>query len=429
VIVLAMKKLVVSSSQIKPASLIPKEIIEKVKEYKLKIGYIKASSDYEYGKKAGTVNPDITRMIYDTFSKMLKNLGIPPVSPDHVSILAKNYPEYFQRLKGVQESTGISVSKLILIGSAMSSGIGCTTSASAPPATVEGQVFLTWNVDFSYRFKQMLTDIVSAPEISAPEIKGMPIFFVRDIESHNKLFCLGIPGVLEVPILNDRWLSLVGNAVSTTDDGPGLSSFELLNKVMDRCSTVEEAVDMLENSPRFSSSAVSFANLNYLFADAQGAIASVEATHKYFAVKYGKDTNGIIGQANHHQWLDSKISGGPSKERQPKGYNKSINKTCSYIRAARMWNLLEQNAGKIDLETVMSFTADTANGPEPGKGGYYSICRYGPRDTEEKIPGDPDVGTLVAFVTQPKKRIVWYCGAHPDEAPYVMIDVAEIFGE
>ncbi|VUT25516.1 MAG: hypothetical protein MOIL_01092 [Candidatus Methanolliviera sp. GoM_oil] len=58
----------------------------------------------------------------------------------------------------------------------------------------------------------------------------------------------------------------------------------------------------------------------------------------------------------------------------------------------------------------MGFTRDTANGPEPGKGGYYSICRYGPRDAEEKIPDALSLykkdSTIFALVIQPRERVV-----------------------
>jgi hypothetical protein len=335
-----------------------------------------------------------------------------------------------ERLKGVQASTKVRPEQLILLGMAFNAflgkaGAGCTVSASAPPATVGDRVFLTWNLDFSYIYKMILPNLVSDPEVDEPEILGMSLFFVRDIEGHNKVFCLGIPGILEMPLLNDKGLAFVGNAVRMRDEGAGLSMVEILNKIMDQCSTVEEAAEIIKNSPRFTSSAMDLCNLNYLFGDAEGGIASVEATHQYFAVKYGKETGGILAQANHHQWLDYHKTGAASSNRQPYGYK------SSWIRATRMWELLEENEGKITLEKAMSFTADTANGPEPGKGGYDSICRYGPRDSAKLIPNASssfkEDSTLMAFVIQPKERIIWYCGAHPDEAPYMKIDVGEYF--
>ena len=147
------------------------------------------------------------------------------------------------------------------------------------------------------------------------------------------------------------------------------------------------------------------------FADVNEGIASVEATHNYFAVKYGKETGGILASGNHHQFLDYNITGSWSKERKPNGYK------SSWIRTGRMWDLLRENHGEIDFEKVVSFTKDTANGSAPGIGGYDSICRYEERDMKEKCPGfTPDTyekGTCRAMIIQPKERVIWWCGAHP----------------
>jgi hypothetical protein len=79
----------------------------------------------------------------------------------------------------------------------------------------------------------LLKDISSPPEVDAPILLGKSLFYIRDIAGHNKVFCLGIPGILELPLINDKGLAFVGNAVSVKDKGPGLSGIEILNKVMD----------------------------------------------------------------------------------------------------------------------------------------------------------------------------------------------------
>jgi len=395
--------------------------------YEIKVQYIEASSDYEYGVKAGRMYAGMIKLLPSILPDQLANMGMPSLSPDHIEYVKTYYPEYLERMKGVQRATAVPPQDLMLIGAAIGSYAGCTTSASSPPATLNDDVILTWNCDLPISTKILLKDISSSPEVDAPVLFGKPLLYIRDITGHNKVFCIGIPGVLELPLINDKGLAFVGNAVSMKDDGPGLSDIEILNAVMDRSSTVEEAAELIKNSPRFTSDKASLCNLNYLFADANGGIASIEATNKYFAVKYGKETNGILAQANHHQWLDFRKTGAPNANPQPYGYR------SSWIRARRMWDLLEENSGKIDLDTAMGFTRDTANGPEPGRGGYYSICRYGSRDAEEKIPDAPSLykedSTILAFVIQPRERVVWYCGAHPDEAPYIKIDLSEHFGK
>lgn len=385
----------------------------------VKIDYIKASSDYEYGLKAGRlyaglikVLPSLIRALSEVMEGEIRHYLYPAdLYSDHIEYLEAYYPEHLKRMKGVERATAIPPQELMFIGASMG---GCTTSASAPPATLGDEVLLTWNVDFLYDLRTVLKDASTSPEVDAPIMFGKPFFHIRDIAGHNKVFYFGIPGVLEMPILNDQGLAFVGNAISLEDEGAGLSAIEIVNKVMDSCSTVEEAAELINNSPRLTSSQSNLRNLNYLFADAKGGIASIEATHSYFVVKYGKETNGILAQANHHQWLDFRDTGAP---RPPQPGNHS----STWVRGTRMWALLEDNQGTIDLEKAMSFTRDTKNGPEPGAGGRYSICRPGYRNETW--------GTIFAFVIQPRERVVWFCGARPDEAPYVKIDLSEYFGK
>jgi hypothetical protein len=302
----------------------------------------------------------------------------------------------------------------------------CTNSASASPATVDGEVFLTWNDDLSCSSKASFTDIFADayPEVDAPIYLGMPALYVRDIEGYNKVACYGLP-VAEIGLMNDKGLACVINACEARDEeGTGLTPVDLISKAMETCSDVHQAAELINSTPRLG-----IGNpqnyFNCLFADTQGGIASVEATHNYFAVKYGKETGGILASGNHHQWLDYNISGAYDPERKPYGYK------SSWIRTGRMWYLLRKNYGKIDFEKVVSFTRDTANGPVPGIGGYDSICRYEERDIRGKCPdytlssNEEYAGTCRAMIIQPNERIIWWCGAHPDEAPYIKIDLSE----
>ena len=119
------------------------------------------------------------------------------------------------------------------------------------------------------------------------------------------------------------------------DDGPGLSFIEIENKIMNECSTVEEAVEVIESSPRFSAGKIhgkTCPSTVYLFAYAKGRIASMEASHRFFAVKRGKETGSIMAQANHYQWV-------VDLQTVMDTYTNSL------LRCARMWNLLKENRG------------------------------------------------------------------------------------
>ena len=65
-------------------------------------------------------------------------------------------------------------------------------------------------------------------------------------------------------LLNDKRLALVGNAVSVKDEGDGLTLLEIPNMVMERCSSVGEAVKLIKSVPRFSTGSFSLFNGNSL---------------------------------------------------------------------------------------------------------------------------------------------------------------------
>jgi len=350
----------------------------------------------------------------------------------HVEILEEWYPEHLLRLKGLSQALDMPLVEVVAASIYMPSFLlrGCTTSVSAPPATQDGQVYLSWNVDIWATLKLLVTGM------------DLPLFTVTDIPGHNKYITFGIPLMAGIGVLNDKGLALVGNAVLVGDEGDGLTALEIPNMVMERCSTAEEAAKLIESLERFSSSSFSLFNLNYLFADAEGGIASIEATHNYFAVNCGED--GILAQANHHQWLDRSLTGAPGSG--PDGY------PSSWIRAERMRELLRENHGSIDLEKVKSFTADIENGVEIGslrQGGYNSISRtmfplgwldyyQGSLTGKYMHEGKPAVladlvilgpdQTNVALIIEPKDKIIWWCPGWPACFDYYPVYCAGLLG-
>ena len=351
---------------------------------------------------------------------------------NHIKILEEWYPEHLLKLKGLSQALDMPLVEVVAVSMHMPSLLlqGCTTSASAPPATQDDQVYLSWNLDIWAALKVLVTGM------------DLPLFTVTDIPGRNKYITFGIPLIAGIGVLNDKGLALVGNAVSVKDEGEGLTILEIPNMVMEKCSTVGEAAKLIQGLSRFSSSSFSLFNMNYLFADAKGGIASIESTHDYFAVSYGE--GGILAQGNHHQWLDRGLTGAPSSG--PDGY------PSSWIRTERMWKLLRDNHNSIDLGRVKSFTADVANGVEIGpirQGGYNSISRtmlplgwldyyWGSFTGKYMHEGKPAVladlvifgpdQTNVALVIEPKNKVIWWCPGWPACLDYYPIYCASLLG-
>jgi hypothetical protein len=396
-----------------------------------------------------------------------------------VEALRKYYPEQLARLQGLSDAVGIDLLKVVATSIYLPPLIfkGCTTGAAAPPATKDGEVYLVWSADlWAFPLLFPVLPIINIPAVLIGLVSPLfgflmtiplkqllvtvPPLAVVSPPGKNEYIMLGIPLIAGIGLLNDKGLALVGNACGTSDCGDGLTAIEIPNLVMERCSAAKEAAEFIEGTERFSSSGFSLFNLNYLWGDAEGGIASVEATHNYFAVAYsGNESHfeyvngevvkttgksGILGQGNHHQYLDYHETGAPSPG--PDGYQ------SSWMRCARMWELLRENYGNIDLQKAESFLCDRANGPTMfgiQQGGFNSICRtefpigwidyyIGSINREYMHDGKPAwLGDLVLFgpdncdaalVIQPKEKIIWCAAGWPTMFSFHPIYCAELLG-
>lgn len=405
---------------------------------------------YEYGFGAGMENTPLYNELMKILDLSEERDAFMERAEAHAGYLREYHPELYQRYHGLAESLSADVPDVVALSLFLPAILfrGCTTSASAPPAT-DGGVYLTWNLDLwpLWGLKQAIT---------------LPPLSVVSIPGKNRYMIFGVPLVAGIGLLNDKGLALVGNACGTTDDGEGLTALEISTIVMEECSNVEEAAALIEGLDRFSSSGFSLFNLNYLFADAEGGICSIEATHNYFHAAFSGQNEshtelvdgellevvgqkGMLAQGNHHQYLDFNRTGAPSSG--PDGYE------SSWIRANRMWDLLRENYGGIDLEKAMSFTKDRANGVSLGpfeQGGYNSICRtefplgyidyYLGSLSGKYVAGGtsawahdmyvlgPDQ-TDYAFVIEPQERIIWWAAGWPTMFDYHPIRCGELLGE
>jgi predicted choloylglycine hydrolase len=351
----------------------------------------------------------------------------------HIDILNRYYPDYIKRLEGLADVLNVPLEKLIETHLKIASifNYGCTNMACAKTATKDGKNYVTWNADFYASFK-----------ILFPIAFDLPLYTLTDVEGSNRYMTMGIPLIAGFGHLNDKGLGLTTSAVHSEDNGSGLTVFELTSMVMEKCSDVPCAVKTIESLPRASSPVSSLFTSNYLLVDSLGNIATVEATHNYFAVNYGE--NGILAQANHHQFLDRALSGGLGPDNN--GY------PSSWIRAGRAWDLLKDNYGNIDITMLETFTTDTENGINiMGKniGGNNSISRnmfpFGwldyyagsltgkyyymgkPAAFADPVILLPDQ-TDFSIIIDVNDKVIWWAGGHPGVVKHLPIYCAKYLG-
>lgn len=299
--------------------------------------------------------------------------------------------------------------------------MGCTNLVAVPPGTSDGEIYLLWNLDILRPVKPFFRTFR---------------FFVANGGGYNYV-TFGRPGWLHIGLMNEKGLCFVGNSVGVSDGSrEGVTVWEIIEKALSTCSTVDEVARLYTESNRLAPpgySAMIFANFNSMWADEQGNAVTIEYSKNHIAVKGPEE--GVMVEANHHQYLDRKLSGSADPSMQ-----KAL--TGSYARLGRAWELAREYRGKFDLDTVMRFASDHgANysllpGVKVPPTGiiddsticchYWNVGWYLRRFRLRKALDAVAMGeTVCSFILQPKKRTIWFCKGNPCRSSYVKLEFGE----
>lgn len=214
----------------------------------------------------------------------------------------------------------------------------CTNFGAVGEATGDGSAMLSWNFDLPPYFRLML---------------GRFPLFVRDLDGAIPYLCLGVPALMGIGVMNTEGLACVVNAVGLSDDGDGLSAYELNNNAMESCSTVAEAAKVYADGPRGSIKAKTVGllmNFNTIWADRDRNLSVFEYSHNHFH-REDVTARGSVASANHHQFLSRELTGSfdPSTQDIIAG---------SYSRLARMYALLDEYRGRISPLVAKRIVSD-----------------------------------------------------------------------
>ncbi|MDD5448462.1 MAG: C45 family autoproteolytic acyltransferase/hydrolase [Actinomycetota bacterium] len=258
----------------------------------------------------------------------------------NLDLLKREAPSSFEEIRGEAKGLGLDIEDFFVIRMAFQNLFfhGCTTFGARPPATRDGEIMVSWNVD-----------TFPLPKIGRARFP----FFIHDVEGTIPYLSIGVPGLGGLGILNASGLTCVANAVGLTDRGEGVGPLELNNRAMETCSTVRETEKLYRGVPRQATKGFNvaiFFNFNTLWADKEGDIAVFEYSHNYFHCQRAEG-EGIIAATNHHQFLDRSLTGSPDPTIQE-------DITGSYSRLGRIWYLLRENQGRIDPLTAKTIISD-----------------------------------------------------------------------
>lgn len=257
----------------------------------------------------------------------------------HEAVLEEFYPNKIKELSGISKASGIERKSVlrgyIRLAAALNSM--CTNFFAAPEITYDKETYLLWNFDIGPYVKYLI---------------GRFPFYIKRIDGFNTYLCLGAPWLFGVGVMNAEGLCCAFNSVGCRDGGEGLYHCELNNLAMETTGSVSDAADVWKNNPRGIIAGWGpgiLINANTMLADKKGDGVLIECSHNHIEIVEPKA--GALASANHYQFLDREAAGGadPAKDELYAG---------SFVRVARMWELLDIYRGRIDSSSAHAISSD-----------------------------------------------------------------------
>ncbi len=381
--------------------------------------YIEASSPYDYGFRSGKLYNAKYKLLNLLFRDTNNDNSAEKDIRDKIISLEKYCPSFIEELKGLSDSTGIKLERLLKLQQFISSLIKtqCSITASTFPATKNNQTFLTQNWDPEAPFLLMQLIYLSL---------GTYFPHICHISSNYKYVYLGIPVLSEIFLINEKGLgfgaiytSLTENESRYIDEGDGIPTYLLERKTMMTCANVSEVANLWKTSERAADKNRVYPN-HYDFAttvwcDKEGGILMIEQSHSHIITVFGNSTDitgapeGILWHGFHHLWLDANLTGSSYPEE------------CytSPIKTKRLQELLENNYGNITLDICKSIMGDHGGGFDPTKPDDADICCHYSRGYK--------VRTAFSWIIEPKNLTVYLTHRIPCRSIYWKYNFTRIF--
>jgi isopenicillin-N N-acyltransferase-like protein len=349
-------------------------------ERKLKV--IEVSGDhYEMGFQYGKACPeirtmlDITRQGFggkdDTAILMDKYI------PLYLPFAEKYAPEIVEEMRGMAAGAELDFQDIFLLNITYEISatltMGCTSFAAAGKATADGEVITGQNLDFLSMYEENIVLLKTKPGHGPASMAVAPAG------------TLGLIGMNSAGIsLN---LNLLRDRDSLAPDG-GVPSHIILRKIL-TCLNLGEAISTLASAEKKSAK-------NYLLASEQGDVVDIEVTMNDLDVRYPE--RGIFTHANCFQ-AERFRSSDLAPQYLPD----------SYIRAERLYRLMDNHHGILSVDVMKQLLQDHNNHPN-------SVCRH--PDPRNPLPIGRMMKTLVSLINCPKERKAWIALGNPCENEY-----------
>ncbi|MCL5074603.1 MAG: C45 family peptidase [Chloroflexi bacterium] len=344
---------------------------------------------YTYGSHFATITAELVEKNRLSLQNLVEKKGLTPLSDERfANLVRKGLPyamgyasDLVEEVRGIASGAGLEFEQVFGLNyfldlfdltypqSSTELLFGCTTFAAAHSATADNGVYLGQNYDLRGLFQKgiLLIRLNTAPNLTT------------------MLFT--IAGLVGCAGMNSAGLGIVINNLTPSDSHPGVPYTFVLRKALEQ-RTMADAINVIISSRRAS-------GINYLLADANGEILSLETTATKAEIIYALEE--YVGHTNHYVHPRLLPYDAPSRP-----YNGD-----SYVRWSRINKLLRQRRGHITLQDLMSFAKDHVGYPQ-------SICRHPLPGLSELQTGN----TISSMIMDLRRLSLWITTGNPCQNAY-----------
>lgn len=346
---------------------------------------------HNIGRQHGEQVSDLRYQILTSIQNRLTELrmGNPDFShylEEITPIWEKHAPETLEMLLGISEALDLKWDEYFTytLASYLTSCLnkssrteGCSTWAANGNITRDGEPILVKNRDYH------------------PDHQSLQCLARIKPTHGNPFMCLtsaGSPGVFSSGI-NSAGLAVVDTFISSTDIGPGIARYSLNMDILQKFTTVDEAINYLPTRPHFGDGSVTVL-------DAQGDMAVFEITHSIQAVRHSE--SGFVACTNHFTAPETRSLWVDKEPVHLRGNSQS--------RLKMIEDELRSAKGQVDIswsQALMGHHSDNLS----------ALCRHAALD--------PLSVTISCVILLPRLTSLYVANGHPCQTQFEFVRLAD----
>lgn len=314
-----------------------------------------AGSPFEMGYQHGAGHRDLVHASMATYRWILGSFDRPATLEEATALAMESLPDaeayapdLVEEVRGIAAGADLPFAHVFSLnasldvfgalrrGTRAAAPLSCSSYAVVPPASLDGTVYVGWNADDYEHWLASCVLISLRPDDAPPVLTWTFAGFV------------GRPGI-------GPHVALAANGLGPSRDARGVPYPFLCRRALAQRS-VADAIAVLTSARQLS-------RQNYMLADADGNVASVEVTGTDYAVL--GPTDGWISHTNHI--LDPRLRAAEDLPELAPDENNTSKRQCRWA------DLMRERHGRVALADLEAMHRDHAKAPD-------SICCHAVRE-------------------------------------------------